>query len=95
MSFFSTIRQKYNNFINNRLTTMDKTAVQGSALAFLRANPELSKAELLKKISIGSLAELEAKLLKAADSLDASKGVGGEAVLARLRQRSKVRRQNA
>jgi hypothetical protein len=41
------------------------------------------------------LAELEAKLLKAAESLDAGKGVDGEAVLVKLRQRSKARRQNA
>jgi putative addiction module CopG family antidote len=55
----------------------------------------LEKEELLKRISVGSLAELEAKLLKAADSLDAGKGVDGEAVLAKLRQRGKARRQNA
>ena len=55
----------------------------------------LEKEELLKRISVGSMAELEAKMLKAADSLDAGKGVDGKAVLVRLRHRSKVRRQNA
>ncbi len=55
----------------------------------------LEKEELLKRISVGSLAELEAKLVSAAKSLDAGKGVDGEGVLARLRQRSKARRQNA
>ena len=54
----------------------------------------LEKEELLKRVSVGSLAELEAKLLKAADSLDVGNGVDGEAVLAKLRQRSKARRQN-
>jgi antitoxin ParD1/3/4 len=55
----------------------------------------LEKEELLKRISVGSLPELEAKLLKAAQSLDAGKGVDGEEVFARLRKRAKARRQNA
>jgi len=48
----------------------------------------------LKQIAAGSLPELEAKLLKAAESVDAGRGVDGEEVFARLRQRSKSRRQN-
>jgi hypothetical protein len=36
-----------------------------------------------------------AKLLKAPESLDAGRGVDGEQVFARLRQRSKSRRPNA
>jgi hypothetical protein len=55
----------------------------------------LEKESLLKLISVGSLPELEAKLLKAAESLDEGRGVDGEKVFARLRQRSKSRRQNA
>ncbi|HTI71345.1 MAG TPA: type II toxin-antitoxin system ParD family antitoxin [Candidatus Limnocylindria bacterium] len=55
----------------------------------------LEKEELLKKLSVGSLAELETRLLDAAASIDAGKGVDGEAVFARLRQRSKARRANA
>jgi len=55
----------------------------------------LEKEALLKKISLNSLPELEAKLLKAAESLDAGRGADGEQVFARLRQRSKARRQNA
>jgi len=50
---------------------------------------------LLKQISVGSLPVLESKLLKAAESLDAGRGVDGEQVFARLRQRSKTRRQIA
>jgi len=46
---------------------------------------------LLKQISVGSLPVLEAKLLKAAEYLDAGRGVDGEQVFARLRQRSKSR----
>jgi hypothetical protein len=44
---------------------------------------------------VNSLPELEAKLLKAAESLDAGRGVDGEPVFARLRQRGKSRRRNA
>jgi antitoxin ParD1/3/4 len=43
----------------------------------------------------GTRAELEAALLEAAKSLDAGRGVDGEQVFARLRQRSKARRQHA
>jgi len=50
---------------------------------------------LLNQISVASLPELEARLLKAAESLDAGKGVDGEQVFARLRQRSKARRRKA
>ena len=39
-------------------------------------------------------AELEAELLKAAQSLDAGKGADGNEVLARLQQRGNARRQN-
>jgi hypothetical protein len=49
----------------------------------------------LKQISVHSLPELEAKLLKAAESLDAGCGVDGEQVFTRLRQRSKIRGRNA
>jgi antitoxin ParD1/3/4 len=55
----------------------------------------LEKEELLKRIGVRSLAELEAKLLEAADSLDAGKGVDGEKVFARLRKRFEARRKHA
>ena len=50
---------------------------------------------LLKELSVSSLPELEAKLLQAADSLEAGRGVDAEKVFFRLRQRNKARRQNA
>jgi len=55
----------------------------------------LEKEDLLKRISVGSLPELEAKLLKAAESIDAGKGVDADQVFARLRNRSRARRANA
>lgn len=54
----------------------------------------LEKEELLKRLSVGSLAELESRLLKAAESIDAGRTVDGEAALERLRRRSKTRRSN-
>jgi antitoxin ParD1/3/4 len=55
----------------------------------------LEKEELLKRIAVSSLAELEGKLLEAAESLDAGKGVDGERVFARLRKRIQARRKHA
>jgi AbrB family looped-hinge helix DNA binding protein len=64
-----------------------------AALEEGREEPE--KYEALKRISAGSLPELEARLLAAAESLDAGKGEDGKAVFARLRKRIKARRPSA
>lgn len=42
-----------------------------------------------------TLAELEARLLEAAESIDAGRGVDGEEVFARLRKRMKAHRPHA
>ncbi len=55
----------------------------------------LEKEELLKRISVASLPELEAKLLAAAASVDATGGVKAAEALARIRKRVKARRANA
>lgn len=55
----------------------------------------LEKEELLKRISVGSMAELETRLLEGVKSLENGKGVDGKEAMMRLRQRSKARRQNA
>jgi hypothetical protein len=49
--------------------------------------------QLSAQPSVGSVAELEAKLLKAARSLDSGRGMNGQDMFARLRQRSKARRE--
>jgi antitoxin ParD1/3/4 len=54
----------------------------------------LKQEEMLKQVSVRSRADLEAKLLQAAKSLDAGQGVAAEAVFTRLRQRSQARRKN-
>jgi antitoxin ParD1/3/4 len=55
----------------------------------------LEKEELLKRISVQSLPELEARLTAAAKSLDAGKGQDSEKVFARLRKRINARRKHA
>jgi antitoxin ParD1/3/4 len=84
--------EKWEQFVEGKVKSGDyQTAseVLGDGLRLLE------KEELLKRISVASLPELEAKLLQAAESLDAGNGVDGEEVFARLRKRIKVRRQNA
>jgi antitoxin ParD1/3/4 len=84
--------QKWEQFVEGKVKSGDYQTASEVLREGLRL---LEKEELLKQISVGSLAELEAKLLKAAESLDAGRGVDGEAVFARLRQRSKARRRDA
>ncbi len=55
----------------------------------------LERSELLKRLSVGSMPELEAKLLAAAESLDAGRGIDGREVFSRLKKRIKTRRKNA
>jgi len=84
--------QRWEHFVEGKVKSGDYQTASEVLRDGLRL---LEKEELLKRVSVGSLAELEAKLLKAAESLDAGKGVNGEQVFARLRQRIKTRRHNA
>jgi antitoxin ParD1/3/4 len=84
--------QKWEHFVDDKVSSGDYQTASEVLRDGLRL---LEKESLLKLISVGSLPELEAKLLKAAESLDEGRGVDGEKVFARLRQRSKSRRQNA
>jgi antitoxin ParD1/3/4 len=84
--------QKWERFVEGKVNSGDYQTASEVLRDGLRL---LEKEELLKRISAGSLPELEAKLLAAAESLDAGRGVDGEQVFARLRQRVKTRRQNA
>jgi antitoxin ParD1/3/4 len=83
--------QKWEDFVESKVKSGDYQTASEVLRDGLRL---LEKEQLLKQISVSSLPELEAKLLKAAASLDAGKGVDGEEVFARLRQRSKARRRN-
>jgi len=83
---------KWERFVESKVKSGDYQTASEVLRDGLRL---LEKEALLKKISVGSMAELEAKLLQAAESLDAGKGMDGEAVFARLRKRSKRRRADA
>jgi antitoxin ParD1/3/4 len=83
---------KWDQFVEGKVHSGDYQTASEVIREGLRL---LEKEELLKKISVASFAELEARLLEAAQSLDAGKGVDGMEVIARLRERSKRRRQNA
>jgi antitoxin ParD1/3/4 len=82
---------KWDQFVEGKVQSGDFQTASEVIREGLRL---LEKEELLKKISVGSFAELEASLLEAAKSLDAGRKVDGEEVFARLRERSKARRQN-
>ena len=83
--------QKWEIFVEDKVKSGDYQTASEVLRDGLRL---LEKEALLKRISVGSLAELEAKLLKAAETLDSGRGMDGEPAFARLRQRSKLRRQN-
>jgi antitoxin ParD1/3/4 len=84
--------EKWEQFVQSKVKSGDFQTASEVLREGLRL---LEKEELLKRISIRSLPELEAKLLQATDSLDAGKGADGEEVFARLRKRTKARRTNA
>ena len=84
--------QKWEIFVEDKVKSGDYQTASEVLRDGLRL---LEKEALLKQISVGSLAELEAKLVKAAECLEAGRGVDGEQAFARLRQRSKSRQQNA
>ncbi len=84
--------KKWDRFVSEKVTSGDFQTASEVLREGLRL---LEKDELLKKISVASLPELEARLLEAADSLDRGKGVDAKLVFARLRQRSKARRGHA
>lgn len=83
--------QKWEQFVEEKVNSGDYQTASEVLRDGLRL---LEKEALLKRISVSSLPELEAKLLKAAESLDVGRGVDGEQAFSRLRQRSKSRRQN-
>jgi antitoxin ParD1/3/4 len=84
--------EKWEQFVAGKVSSGDYQTASEVLRDGLRL---LEKEELLKRFSVGSLPELEAKMLAAAESLDAGKGVDGEEVFGRLRKRIKARRPHA
>ena len=54
----------------------------------------IEEKDLLKRISVSSLEELEAKLLVAVDQLERGEGIPGKEAFERLKERAKGRRSN-
>jgi len=84
--------EKWERFVEGKVKSGDFQTASEVLREGLRL---LEKEALLKRLSVRSWPELEAKLLQAAESLDAGKGVEGEEVFARLRQRTRARRHHA
>jgi antitoxin ParD1/3/4 len=82
---------KWDQFVEGRVESGDFQSASEVIREGLRL---LEREELLKKMSVSSLGELEARLVEAAKSLEAGKKVNPGEVFTRLRQRSKARRQN-
>ena len=83
--------EKWENFIEGKVKSGDFQTASEVLREGLRL---LEKEELLKRLSVASMAELEGKLMEAAKSLDAGNGVDGEEAFARLRARSKTKCSN-
>jgi antitoxin ParD1/3/4 len=83
---------KWEKFVESKVSSGDYQTASEVLRDGLRL---LEKEALLKQISVGSLAELETKVLEAAGSLDAGKGVDGEEAFRRLRKRKKESRSDA
>jgi antitoxin ParD1/3/4 len=84
--------EKWEHFVERKVKSGDYQTASEVLREGLRL---LEKEELLKRISVRSLPELEAKLLQAAESLDAGRGINGEEAFSRLRKRIKARRRDA
>jgi antitoxin ParD1/3/4 len=83
--------EKWEHFVEGKVKSGDFQTASEVLREGLRL---LEKEELLKRISVGSLPELEAKLVQAAESLQAGKGVDADEAFGRLRKRIKSRRHN-
>jgi antitoxin ParD1/3/4 len=79
---------KWDQFVEGKVRSGDYQTASEVIRDGLRL---LEKEELLKRISVSSMAELEAKLLEAAAAIDTGRKVNGEEAFARLRERSKTR----
>ena len=76
--------EKWEHFVEGKVQSGDYQTASEVLRDGLRL---LQKEESLQRISVRSLPELEAKLLEAAQSLGAGRGLDGEEVFARLRKR--------
>jgi putative addiction module CopG family antidote len=83
--------QKWERFVDKKVSSGDYQTASEVLREGLRL---LEKEELLKRVSVQSLPELEARLIKAAESIEQGRGINGDKAFADLRRRLKSRRQN-
>ena len=83
--------QKWERFVDQKVSSGDYQTASEVLREGLRL---LEKEELLKRVSVQSLPELEAKLIRAAESIEQGRGLKGDKAMADLRRRLKSRRQN-
>ncbi len=80
---------KWEDFVDTKVKSGDFQTASEVLREGLRL---LEEKDLLKRISVSSLAELEKKLLAGLASLERGEGIEGEAAFKRLRQRARERK---
>ena len=79
--------QKWEGFVDSKVKSGDFQTASEVLREGLRL---LEEKDLLKRISVSSMAELEEKLLAGIASLDGGEGIAGEEAFKRLRQRAQA-----
>ena len=82
---------KWERFVEEKVTNGDYQTASEVLREGLRL---LEKEELLKRISVQSLPDLEAKLIKAVQSIEEGRRIDGKAVMADLRAKRQTRCKN-
>jgi antitoxin ParD1/3/4 len=80
---------KWEKFVDKKVSSGDFQTASEVLREGLRL---LEERDLLKRISVSSMAELEQKLMEGAASLERGEGVEGEEAFKRVRQRIKDRK---
>jgi antitoxin ParD1/3/4 len=83
--------QKWEKFVDKKVSSGDFQTASEVLREGLRL---LEERDLLKRISVSSMAELEQQLVRGMASLDRGEGVDGEEAFKRLRQRIKDRKKS-
>lgn len=81
--------EKWETFVETKVKSGDYQTASEVLRDGLRL---LEEQDLLKRISVSSLAELEERLLAGVASLDRGEGIDGEEAFKRLRQRAQDRK---
>ena len=80
---------KWEKFVDKKVSSGDYQTASEVLRDGLRL---LEERDLLKRISVSSMAELEQKLMEGVASLERGEGVEGDEAFRRLRQRTKDRK---